>query len=548
MYRILIADDEAYIRDLVAKSINQSSMDMEVVGCAEDGAQAILMVKELNPDILITDICMPMISGLELIKEIKVIGENIKTVIISGYDDFAYAKSAMELGVTNYLLKPFLPDELFEVLEGIIEELENKATLIRNMTELQTHFEDNVLYIQERFLKDLFLNQEGKGDLINEGKAIRLDIKANYYCTGIFKLQSDPLSKGWKFNNQKVVEEFLVIIKDQYFNKRIKTYAVSFHDNQLTMLFCGTYDDTFEFNTGIKESLEKINQSLQKYYNMQFVCVLGKIYSKLTHIHASYEEASSVIKYILPEGECVIHYDEARQLQNSEHKEWDQKPQELKEELILDIRLARKDNALAVLSKILQYYEQIYSSSQEFVSMSILELVFSINSALVKSQGTFNVWQDEKMKQYFKNQILCGTLLDTKVLLENYITKACDEFSGIIINQGDKLVYDIKTLIEHNLSNEEFNLESASSRLFFSPNYVRQLFKQKTGEGFTEYLIRKRMEKACELLKDPLNKIQDISAVTGYSNQRYFASCFKKYYGCTPTEYREQILLTKDKN
>src|SRR5690606_25386945 len=142
-------------------------------------------------------------------KGIKEIGENIKTVIISGYDDFAYAKSAMDLGVTNYLLKPFLPDELFEVLEGIIEELRNQAALIRNMTELQTHFEDNVLYIQERFLKDLFLKQTGKSDFINEGKAIRLDLEANFYCTGILKIQSDSFHKKWNFSNQKVVEEFL---------------------------------------------------------------------------------------------------------------------------------------------------------------------------------------------------------------------------------------------------------------------------------------------------------------------------------------------------
>ncbi|ROR31447.1 two-component system response regulator YesN [Mobilisporobacter senegalensis] len=546
MYRILIADDEDYIRDLVTKSINQSSLDMEVVGCAEDGAKAIEMVKELKPDILITDICMPLVSGIELIKGIKEIGENIKTVIISGYDDFAYAKSAMDLGVTNYLLKPFLPDELFEVLEGIIEELRNQAALIRNMTELQTHFEDNVLYIQERFLKDLFLKQTGKSDFIDEGKAIRLDLEANFYCTGILKIQSDSFHKKWNFSNQKVVEEFLIIIKDQYFNKNIKTYGVSFHDNQLVMLFCSIYEDAFEFNSGIRESLKKMNQSLQKYYNMQFVCVLGKIYKKAEQISASYEEALSVIQYILPDGSCVIHYDEVKQLEKSGNMERDiKKPQELKEELILDIRLARKENALVVLNKILQYYEQIYVTSHEFVNMSILELVFSINAALVRSQATFNVWKDDKMKQYFKNQILCGTLFDTKILLENYITKACEEFSGIITNQGDKLVYDIKTLIEHNLSNEDFNLESISSQLFFSPNYIRQLFKQKTGEGFTEYLIRKRMEKAGELLKDPLNKIQDISDVTGYSNQRYFSSCFKKYYGCTPTEYREHVLLDK---
>ena len=551
VYHILIADDESYVRDLIAKSINQSSLDMEVVGCAEDGAQAIEMVKKLKPDILITDIYMPFVSGLELIQAVKDTGVDIKTVIISGYDDFAYAKSAMELGVTNYLLKPFLPNELFEVLEKLKEELENNASLLRNMTELQTQFEDNVSYIQERFLKNIIQNKVIQEDvarrnLIEEGKIIRLELKGNYYCTGIVKIQTESTNKKWDFSKQSVVEEFLIIIKDEYFDKKIKTYAVSFHDHQLTMIFCSTHADVFDFYTGVRTSLEKINQSLQKYYNMQLVCVLGKIYPRLEQISDSYEEALSMIKFILPGRNCVINYEEAKQMLSSRNIESEQKrPQELEEELVLAIRLAKKDKALSVLASVLQYYESLYITSHEFVSMSIFELVFSIDNALLESGGTFRIWEDDKMKQYFIDQIQCGTLLDTKLMLENYISKRCDEFSNIISNQSDKLVYKIKTLIDLNLSKEEFNLESASSQLFFSPNYVRQLFKQKTGEGFTEYLIRKRMEKAVELLRDPIYKIQDISLSTGYSTQRYFSSCFKKFYGYTPTEYREKLLVDK---
>jgi two-component system response regulator YesN len=177
--------------------------------------------------------------------------------------------------------------------------------------------------------------------------------------------------------------------------------------------------------------------------------------------------------------------------------------------------------------------------------MSIFGLVFSLDHAMMESGSSVRFWQDEKMKQYIKDQLLYGTLYDTKLMLEDYISRRCDEFSVIISNQGDKLVYDIKTLIEHNLANEDFNLESASSQLFFSANYVRQVFKQKTGEGFTEYLIQKRMERAGELLQNPTNKIQDVAQSTGYSSQRYFSSVFKKYYSCTPTEYREKLLNDK---
>lgn len=546
MYRILIADDEAYIRNLIAKSINNSDLGMEVVGCAEDGTSAINMIKELQPDILITDICMPMLSGLDLIKEVKDTGTNIKTIIISGYDDFSYAKTAMQLGVTNYLLKPFLPDELFEVLNKIKEELESNASLLRNMSELQNHFEDNVLYIQERFLKDIIQNKTVKKDLVEEGRTLRLNLSANFYCIGIIKLQSEGEGFPDVINNPGMVMEFLMVTKDEYVEEAVNTYAVRFHDNQLVMIFCSKHRDIFEFNTSIKNSIEKINNSLIKYYNMRLVCVLGKIYPKLERIANSYEEALSVIKYILPEKSCVIHYDEAKQMKETKVDLNDKTLVELREELILNIRLAKKDRALKLLDTILGYYESLFATSQEFVSLSIFELVFSIDNALLESGSAYQVWQDSDMKKYLKDQILCGTLLDTKILLENYILKRCDEFMNIIANQGDKLVYDIKVLIEHNLGNEDFNLENVSSQLYFSPNYVRQLFKQKTGEGFMEYLIRRRLERAGDLLKDPLNKIQEVSSESGYSNQKYFSSCFKKFYGCTPTEYRDRMQSQSD--
>ncbi len=544
MYRILIADDEAYVRDLVAKSINLSDLNVEVVGCAEDGKQAIEMVKQLQPDILVTDICMPQLSGLELIQAVKDTGVELKTIIISGYDDFAYAKTAMELGVTNYLLKPFLPDELFEVIEKLIEEIDNNASLLRNMQELQTHFDDNLLYMQERFLKEVILKRSEKKNLIDEGRMLKLDLKARYYCCGIIKLLAETMDVKWSFASQKLIEDFLRIIKDEYFDSHIMTYAVGFHDKQLTIMFCSNHGDVFDFYTGLRTGMEKMNQSFQKYYNIKLVCSLGKIYPRLEQISDSYEEALLVTKTILPNQNSVMNYEEAKQLmENRSLEPMRNRPQELEEKLILNIRLSRKEKALEILNDIILFYENFYLSSPQYVNMSIFGLVFSVDNALMESGSSFRIWQDEKMKQYFKDQLVCGTLYDTKLMLENFISQRCEEFSVIISNQSDKLVYDIKTLIEHNLSNEEFNLESASSQLFFSANYVRQIFKQKTGEGFTEYLTLKRMERAGELLQNPTNKIQDVAQSTGYSSQRYFSSVFKKHYGCTPTEYRERLQI-----
>lgn len=113
------------------------------------------------------------------------------------------------------------------------------------------------------------------------------------------------------------------------------------------------------------------------------------------------------------------------------------------------------------------------------------------------------------------------------------------EFESYNENKSYRVVEKMKMLIEHNLGNEEFTLEMLGNELYFSPNYLRKIFKQITGEAFTDYLIKQRMEAAAGKLNDPTKKIQEVSLECGYSNQRYFASAFKKYYGITPTQHRE---------
>ena len=148
------------------------------------------------------------------------------------------------------------------------------------------------------------------------------------------------------------------------------------------------------------------------------------------------------------------------------------------------------------------------------------------------------MWEDENVVAYLKEHFTSGSLRDAQEVILGYVRKCCRQFASVNESQGERIVFQVKELIEKNIGQEDLSLEAVSGKLFFSHNYVRQIFKQVTGESFMEYLIRRRMEIAGELLKNEALKIQDIAAKTGYSNQRYFASCFKKYYGCTPTEYR----------
>lgn len=534
MYRIVIADDEEYVRELLTKNINQTDNEFEVVGKAENGAQAIELVQELKPDILITDICMPLVSGLELIERIKELDQSVKTVIISGYDDFSYAKQALTLGVTDYLLKPFLPEEMYEVLEKIKNELERQQTLMHNIQEMQTQLENHVAVMQEHFLRKLIENAADIQSAEEEAGKARIDLHASYYSVGILRLESNLEGGG------RDLKDFLGLVTETYFPASIRPYVVPMHDRPLAVVFMGDYKNPHSFLRGIREGITSLHDSMEKYYDMRLSCVLGGICPDWNKICDSYQEAMSVWRGILDTEETLICYEEVKNRKADANK-WT-RPVDLETDLMTSLLMGRKEKAVELLYEILQYYGSLGVEGTEFVSISLVQLVFEISSALKEAAGDqYRVWEDEKVIEYLKEHFAFGSLKEARLILGEYVESCCDQFSGINEKQGDRIVYNVKDLIEKNLDNEEFGLEMASAKLFFSQNYVRQIFKQITGESFTEYLIRRRMETAKELLGSPVCRICDVAARTGYSNQRYFASCFKKYYGCTPTQYRNRV-------
>lgn len=534
MYRIIIADDEEYVRELLAKNINQTQTEFQVVGKAEDGKQALKQIQELQPDILITDICMPIMDGLDLIRSMQELNLPIKTVIISGYDDFSYAKQAVNLGVTEYLLKPFSPEEVYEVLNKIGTELERQHTLMNNIQDMKNQLAGNRQMLQEQLLKQLIQRIEQPDRMLEQAQKAEINFDAQYYAVGIFRIHQ---SLNYQERDMK---DFLTMIKDTYFQKNCQTYLTRLHEKQIVILFLGDYRNAKTFRKAIREGVETIGESMERYYDIKANCVIGGIYQDWSSIPDSYREALSVWRGILENPECVVFYEDEIQQKKAEDGNFE-RPRELEQQLLIHIQMGQEEKAEECLYDILRYYESMDVQLSDFVSVSLVEMVFDISGTMKKTGGPGQVWEDKNVVEYLKEHFAYGSLKDAQEVLCDYVVKCCRQFSSINKTQGDRIVFQVKELIEKNLANEDFSLEMASRQLYFSQNYVRQIFKQITGESFMEYLIRRRMETAKELLKNTSYKILDVAMETGYSNQRYFASCFKKYYGCTPTEYRNQL-------
>lgn len=534
MYRILIADDEDYVRELLAKNIRNSSLLVDVVAVARDGREALKLALEEKPDIVVTDIAMPFMSGLELIAEMQKSGIYSKNVVISGYDEFDYARQAISLGVKDYLLKPFLPKELTNVIEKLLAELDSQKALQQNMGYLRQQAKNHVSFAREKALKVLLErkdNEEEGGTWDYE--ELGLILSGTSYLAGVLRLTGN----AWDFGRQEQVEEFLMLIRDNYIPKDIQMYAVSFDGIQLSVIWCGMTETSTQFMGKVLGSLEKIRSSLKKYYQIELSCALGRVYKTKRELEFSYREAMAVWRGLLKIQVPIMLYGEEGEKRDesttsSQIRDW-------KNQIRLSVRSGRSEEAGIQLQGLMKCYASLANKKNDYISVSVGELVYAIQNDMENAGYGREMEEPDSTMQ---DRLHYGSLMDMKEMLEVYIGNCC----SIVAKNSEEtkastVVKQIRLLIEQNLKNPELDLEWMAERVHFSSSYVRQIFKQYVGEGFGEYLIRKRMEQAGMLLQKTDFRIQEIAEECGYDNQRYFASSFKKFYGCTPTEFKKAV-------
>ena len=191
--------------------------------------------------------------------------------------------------------------------------------------------------------------------------------------------------------------------------------------------------------------------------------------------------------------------------------------------------------------KLFEYYKNKFVMKPNFIKADVIEIVLAIQRYLEESKGDDYFLYNQNISPYEKI-IKADSISDLMYLLQDFVALAINEITQLKEGQSNDFVEKLKSITEENIGNVDFNLDIAASMLYISPNYLRQMFKKKTGETFIEYLTNQRMKKATELLTDCSLKISDVTEQVGYASQSYFTKCFKKYYNITPTEYRMSIL------
>lgn len=537
MYKVMLVDDEALIRDAISKNMKWEELRYHLAGTCKNGKEAIEFLKENTIDLVITDICMPFVDGLALSKHIYENNIDTKVVILSGYNEFEYAKTAVKYQVMEYILKPVTVAELSEILLRIREVLTEERNKKESLQKLTRAYNKNLPIMRTRYLNQLVkgvMKEKSSDDIVSKLKELDVDIIGEMFKTALlvvenyeeFLTQSDGAKEDLPFFIlynilEEVAAQELGIVVFQDINNDTVLLIGGSSETILAQRFQGIYD--------------KCRELLKNYFGFGITVSLGYTIKNLTQVHISYESAVSALEYRFLYGKNKIldirDFGGMDLIKNIDISE------DIKK-LALTIKLNNKEEMLTVLNHIVNLLRNnVLSSGRIYIYIqNILAAISNLMESADLIDDTFSRKQSEMFQSLFQKK----TLEEVEKSLGQYCLNIGEALSEQRDSFSKKQAIIAKEYIDKNYGNQELTLQTLCFDLAISMSYFSTIFKKYTGETFVEALTKKRMHKSMELLRNTSLKVYEIAEKVGFSDPHYFAITFKKFTGMTPKEYAKE--------
>ena len=542
MLKIFLAEDEVVVRETIKRMIPWEELGFELVGEAADGEMALPLLIRQQPDLLITDIKMPFMDGLTLARLAKKEIPGLKVVILSGYDDFNYAKQAIGIGVEDYLLKPITKNALIERLSEIRSRYEHEKTQKEYYEKFQREMQAYEKNSSRDFFEALVGGSMDMMEVYKRAEKLGLDIVAEAYNVLIFTMNCDEDFSGqrdeyssWEAESLELLENFFAGHSSaMLFRSNIFSYGVLLKGQR----------ETIEENT--RECVDEIRKILSRQDGRrEWFLAVGQSVERLSQIQKSYHTASRAFSQRYLYDENILYYDE---METMEHPGGQAETED-------NAYLQKVDvNALnpAILQKFLSnglqeetenfVKDYFYAIGQEpmeslvFRNYVILNVRFSVIS-FIKGLGC----DTNEMESADTEEVLAesGKNMESAIAYAKKMISQAIEIRDQ--NSGNKNRSILKTavdFIDSHYMDEEISLNTVANVANVSSNHFSALFSQNMGQTFIEYLTSLRMNKAKELLRCTGMRSSEIAGEIGYKDAHYFSYLFKKTQGMTPSDYR----------
>jgi two-component system, response regulator YesN len=542
MLRILIVDDDKIIRKGLRTIIENDTLDFKVIGEATNGLRALEKIEEMNPDILITDIKMPVMDGIELINNITKKNIKLKTIVLSGYDDYKYVRETLKNGAVDYILKPVENKELIDLLKHLKNKIEEEKVQEENLHMYSRKISESVFLLKEKFLSSL-LKDSKAGELstksLNEfnitqiGECVLSVIGIDDY----YKLNSDSSIEELK--QETVIKDIIqFIFEEELIKERDIQLLICQHEREIVILFVSPVNYAKEFIEYINRLLNNIRQRI--FLNRRFTITVGnsKPFEDIVQTSTAYTQASQALSLRFYEQKNKIIWYNEEQLK---YETFTKNMREMEEKIIRlvgYVQLGNSEKAKGEMENIFEIIGQVRIEPVEFKKI-LSNIIWSIKLAVPEFKEIIE--NDKTMKFNVLSYIDdIDTLKELKNRAPEEILSVTKEINLIRKGKSKKLIESAKDYIRSNYK-EEISLKSVSEHIFINPNYLSELFKEETGTNFVDYLIETRINAAKKLLLKPGIKIYEVGQMVGYNEPESFTRAFKKVIGVSPNEYKNIV-------
>ena len=522
-YKVFFVEDEIITREGIRDHVDWRASGFEFCGEATDGEMALPLLRTAQPDVLITDIKMPFMDGLQLSKIVRERMPWIKIIILSGHDEFEYAQKAISLGVTDYLLKPVTVRKLETVLQKLSVQLDQERKEQENLKRLQEQIEDNRAMLRERLLLKLVVGSISPAEAVEKGQMLGLDLIARHYLVVILKLELCDRTEQYDHDEYQQIQQVLTYMAE----KNPDVFVLKRDWGDMILIMKGSTPEYLDEDRDLL--LDEVSQAVAK-TRYQLTVGIGAAKERIADICQSFVDALMHIQNLKSASDGGSN-------PSVEQKEWLRLEKKLVENYL---RCGAKDEFDDFFNVYLRPLSETALQSPLIKNYIFMDVILATAKLVDELGGEV----ERVIPEVNSIEMILADIKSVEQLRE----QACKIISAGLAyrdshlgGQHAHLISQAKEYIEHHYADPDLSLNEVAARANLSASHFSAVFSQETRQTFKEYLTEIRINKAKELLRMTRLRSADIADQVGYNDPHYFSSVFKKHTGLSPIEFRSQV-------
>ena len=528
-YKVILVDDEAEVIDMIEKKIHWNDLGFEVAGSATNGVKALELVEKLQPDVVLTDIKMPYMDGLELSRRLNREYPNIYIMLCTGFDEFEYAKEAVHLEIKEYMLKPVNATELSESLTNLKHTLDREREEKLNVKKLNDYFQEVLPKLQSNFFISLIEGRVEKHDYERFLQAYQVDMKGPLFGCVIFHTSENHVPEGMNplLLSMSVEREIKQRLMDQW-NCREFIYM----GNALLILELDAEDKI----TQITDACDRFCRWAYRIMGAVVTAGIGTVCDSLYEISLSYERAREAVSY-------RVLYGTKRAINIGEIVPKEQiKPVQSEESRMQTLfRAIRIGDSAEIERAAHGEMEKLHKNTETMsqYNLATMEIVSGFFKFCTDNSLDFNKISGNMQNIYEKvSQMDESSLTAWIVQMSETIS---EKLKCARNSSARRLIVEAQNIVQERYMEADISLDEVCAVLGVSNSYFSSVFKKEAGKSFISYLTDYRMDIAAEMILNTDEKSYIIAEKVGYLDANYFSYVFKKKFGVSPSKYRASV-------